>query len=301
MSAPNNGAHDQGAQDQQSAGSTGLTASPSASVLTSPPVSNELRYQQFPEDLRAPWGWMDLLLFVLVTFGLYFGAAIALLAGLLLTGHSPQALKNSPAMVSQLALVITLGVSAAQLGYLYLRIRIASAQPFWRAIGWRAFSSVGLRPAVLSAGCVVGGVVFATLIALASAGLGQKRGLPVEAFFQDRRSALMLMLLGVLVAPLVEETIFRGFLYPVLARSLGVAGGVIVTGILFGLLHAMQLWGAWAQIGLLMVVGITFTAARAVTRTVLTSYLLHVSYNAYLFAVFLYATHGLRQLPVVGH
>jgi membrane protease YdiL (CAAX protease family) len=105
------------------------------------------------------------------------------------------------------------------------------------------------------------------------------------------------MVMSVLLAPLVEETIFRGYLYPVLARSFGVGAGVVITGTLFGLMHAPQLWGGWGQIMLLIGVGIIFTAARAVSRTVVASYLLHVSYNSFLFIAFLVATHGLRQFP----
>ena len=91
------------------------------------------------------------------------------------------------------------------------------------------------------------------------------------------------MLLGVLVAPVLEETIFRGYIYPVAARSFGVTGGVLFTGTIFGLLHASQLWGGWGQIALLVVVGIVFTYARAATHTVVASYLMHVSYNSFLF------------------
>ena len=106
------------------------------------------------------------------------------------------------------------------------------------------------------------------------------------------------MLMGVLIAPLVEETIFRGYVYPVVARSFGIRAGIVITGTMFGLLHAPQLWGGWGQIALLILVGIMFTAARAVSRTVLASYLLHVSYNSFLFIAFLVASHGLRHLPV---
>jgi uncharacterized protein len=87
------------------------------------------------------------------------------------------------------------------------------------------------------------------------------------------------MATSVLVAPVFEETVFRGYIFPVVARSWGVAAGVLGTGILFGLLHAPQLWGGWLQIGELVAVGIIFTCARALTRTVLASFLLHLSYN----------------------
>ena len=107
---------------------------------------------------------------------------------------------------------------------------------------------------------------------------------------QNREAALALMAMSVLLAPIVEETIFRGYLYPVAARSFGIPAGIIVTGTIFGLLHAEQLWGGWAQISLLVVVGIVFTWVRAAKRTVLASYLLHVSYN------FLIVITGLRSL-----
>jgi len=79
-----------------------------------------------------------------------------------------------------------------------------------------------------------------------------------------------------------------------------VATGVFATGILFGLLHAPQLWGGWVQIALLVIVGIVFTYARAVARTVLASYLLHVSYNFFVSFAFLLGSHWLR-LVSPGH
>ena len=78
------------------------------------------------------------------------------------------------------------------------------------------------------------------------------------------------------------------------------AAGILATGILFGLLHAAQLWGGWVQIALLVIVGMVFTYARAVSRTVLASYLLHVSYNFFVSFAFLLGSHWLR-LVSPGH
>jgi uncharacterized protein len=139
--------------------------------------------------------------------------------------------------------------------------------------------------------------MLAILVTLSSAAFKSNTKMPIEQFFQDRRSALLLMSLGVLLAPVLEETIFRGYLYPIVARSFGVNAGIVVTGTLFGLLHASQLWGGWAQIALLVVVGIVFTYARARTHTIVASYLLHVSYNSFLFLGFLVASHGFRHFP----
>jgi membrane protease YdiL (CAAX protease family) len=128
--------------------------------------------------------------------------------------------------------------------------------------------------------------------------LAQPKGpLPMEAFLQDRQSVLLLAAMGILVAPVVEETLFRGFLYPVFARGLGIPGGIVVTGTVFGLVHAPQLWGGWAQIALLILVGVIFSSVRASTKSVVPCYLLHLGYNAFLFLGFYFATGGLERLP----
>jgi membrane protease YdiL (CAAX protease family) len=107
----------------------------------------------------------------------------------------------------------------------------------------------------------------------------------------------MLMAFGILLAPVVEEMMFRGFLYPVVARRFGIVTGIMTTGILFGAFHAMQLWGAWEQIALLGLVGIVLTWVRARSHTIVASYIIHVAYNSTLFAGVILATHGLSKFP----
>jgi len=105
------------------------------------------------------------------------------------------------------------------------------------------------------------------------------------------------MALGILVAPVLEETLFRGCIYPVIARTLGIPAGIVLTGALFGLAHSLQLAGAWRQVALLSAVGIIFTYIRARAGTVVASYFVHLGYNTLLFAVFYFATGGLRNFP----
>ena len=149
----------------------------------------------------------------------------------------------------------------------------------------------------LYGGYVAGGFALATAVDLAAAAFGTKAKLPIEQLFEDRLTALLILLMAVLVAPVVEETIFRGFIYPVVARSFGRGIGVVATGMLFGLLHTSQLWGGWTQIALLVFVGIVLTYVRAVKRTVVASYLIHMSYNFCVSLAFVIASHGLKMLP----
>ena len=253
--------------------------------------------REIPEDIRVPWGWTDLLFFLMFAMGSYILLSILLIVGFMVRNiHAIDELQKAGPVRSLFAVLSTVLFSAALLGYLYLTTRIRFRAPFWRTLGWRPFDS-RLPRGLLYAACVAGGGCFAIMITLASAAIGKKAKLPIENFFQDRQSVFLVMALGILIAPFVEETIFRGYLYPLLARSFGVSASVLVTGTLFGLLHAGQLWGGWGQIALLVVVGIVFTYVRAAARTVLASYLLHVSYNTYLFSSLYFATSGFRHLP----
>ncbi|MGH9703566.1 MAG: lysostaphin resistance A-like protein [Candidatus Acidiferrales bacterium] len=255
---------------------------------------------RYPDDIQTPWGWKEL--FVFMAFGLvcYLFLSTILVMAFYSRGITLAQLKGSTYFSSLFAVLDTLLIWLGLIGYLYFTIRVRYGKPLWRTLGWRPFpSGISRRMAVLA--CLLGGTLVALLVGVASSFVGSKAKLPIELFFQDRRSIWLMMAMAVVIAPIVEETLFRGYLYPMLARSLGIGGGVLLTGIIFGGFHSLQLWGGWGQIALLIVVGIFFTYVRAVTGTVLASYLLHVSYNFFLFASFYFATSGFHKLPSLPH
>jgi len=250
-----------------------------------------------PEDLRVPWGWGDLVLLVAVAISGTFVVSLLLIKGFTIAGVSFRQVQNIPGNRNLFLILNQALLSLVLLAYLAAQMRHSFHVPFWRTVGWRPLQTGQTPRAAAYMGLIFSGCLLAILVTLSSAAFKSNTKMPIEQFFQDRRSALLLMSLGVLLAPVLEETIFRGYLYPVVARSFGVNAGIVVTGTLFGLLHASQLWGGWAQIALLVVVGIVFTYARARTHTVVASYLLHVSYNSFLFLGFLVASHGFRHFP----
>ncbi|HKD63013.1 MAG TPA: type II CAAX endopeptidase family protein [Candidatus Acidoferrales bacterium] len=282
--------------------STGLRRGPeipAAATLPSPvqPDAPPPELQQYPEDLRARWGWLDLLLLVAVALLGTFVISIILVGIFAAFGMTPASLQNSANNKSLFLIVNQAILSLGLLAYLAVHIRARCQSPFWKTIGWRRLRTGTIPRRIAYIGLVLGGFSLSLLVQLASAALQTKTKLPIQEYFQDPRSALLLMLMSILLAPLVEETVFRGYLYPVLARSFGIGAGVVITGTLFGLLHAPQLWGGWGQILLLIGIGIVFTAARAISRTVIASYILHVSYNSFLLIAFLVASHGFRHFP----
>lgn len=122
------------------------------------------------------------------------------------------------------------------------------------------------------------------------------KSLPISEFFRDRPSAWLLAAFGILVAPLIEELVFRGFLYPAIARLTGVASAVVITGSAFALLHGMQLGFAWPPLLVLLIVGLALTTTRVMTKSVAFCVLMHMAYNFVIFTQIFIGTQGFRHL-----
>jgi len=96
--------------------------------------------------------------------------------------------------------------------------------------------------------------------------------------------ALILMtIFGVTLAPLCEELAFRGFLQPLLARSLGAPAGILIAGAAFGLLHFREYGNSWRHALLLTGAGTCFGWMRHRTGSTKASVIMHASYNGLLF------------------
>jgi membrane protease YdiL (CAAX protease family) len=261
------------------------------------PVAARITPKFVPEDLRAPWGWLDLVLITCVGLAIGLVLLIIVTAGFVALGHHPSELQRASRTSGVFGVAYEALLVSALMGFLALYMRLRFGLPFWRTIGWRPLETSRFPRGLTYVAFIVGGFSLAIFAELISALFGSKAKVPMEALFQDRVVALLLLLMSVLMAPVVEETLFRGLLYPVFARSLGQGAGVVVVGTLFGLLHSAQLWGGWTQIGVLVCVGIILTYVRAVKRTVFASFLLHLSYNFFISSAFFIGTHGLRVLP----
>jgi hypothetical protein len=120
--------------------------------------------------------------------------------------------------------------------------------------------------------------------------------LPINEFFRDRSSAFLLAGFGILIAPFMEELVFRGFLYPAVARWTGAAPSIVLCSAIFASIHGAQLGYAWAPLLVLFVVGLSLTIARAVTGSVAVSVIIHMAYNFALFAEIFIGTSGFRNL-----
>jgi uncharacterized protein len=269
---------------------------PSAAPIFLP--RRELENANAPEDIRTSWGWLQLGLYLI--FGIFSFFLIFLTASIYLVARyhmNPQQLQSFFSASAPYTVIFEVIWSLCLLAFLVLMIRIYHGQRFWTSVGWRKFGSANASPVTVILLCIFGGSALSVVVAFLSRLVETNAHVPMQDLFQSRTNVLWLMGYGILFAPFWEETMFRGFIYPVLARKWGVPMGIFVTGLLFGAMHAAQLWGGWGQIALLTFVGIVLTWVRARSGTVVASFLVHVTYNTILFVVFFLGTQGFHHLP----
>jgi membrane protease YdiL (CAAX protease family) len=299
--------------------------SPSTSPLASDPVPSYVELgpayppaPSLPEDLRISWSWTHLVVFLVFGFAslliVQIGAVLLLSANKHLTQKQLQQMIESK---PQFLVGTNVLWYALLFLFLYMTLAVLRGLPFWRSLGWKRLSAdpatgKGNPWMYFFSGCGL-----AIFVAVASSRVKDVDHIPIQELFKSRSGAMLLLAMAVLVAPLVEETVFRGYLYPLFASKFsglaqkagadpiravrfGTFAGIIITGILFGLMHGAQLGWTWGLVSLLTLVGVILTFARAWTGTVLASFLLHLGYNSMIAFTSVIATKGFTHMPP-GH
>jgi len=270
---------------------------PTESPGESPAAPEPPRRAPIRADLDTPWDTLDLMVLFAFSLGMLYllNNLMATLAVLALHVPAAQIQRFS---VTNAGFVVVRQILwfVCILLFLYAVVRRRTAAPFWTTMGWRGMRLGETPGGVLALAMLLGGVLMAVGADIASQFYNTEKTLPIEQLFTTRRGIEYVMAFGLLIAPLAEETVFRGYVYPVLGRKFGVFVGIVLTGILFGLVHVPQLWGGWGQIATLVTVGMLLTGARAATGSVVASYLVHLGYNGFLFAGIFMTPEALRTL-----
>jgi len=297
------------------------SAEPLAEPLAGDPISYAAlapapRFRSYlPEDLRITWSWLHLVMFLVFGFG---SLLIVQLGGIfLLTADKHLSQKQLQQLIESKPQFLV-GTNVLWYGllflFLYMTLAVLRGLPFWRSLGWK---KLNVNPAAGKGSpwmYFVSGCGLAIFVAIASSRVKNTDHLPIQELFKNRTGAMLLMGMAVFIAPLVEETVFRGYLYPLFASKFsglaerrgvdplrairfGTAIGIFITGTLFGLMHGAQLGWTWGLVALLTLVGVIFTFARAWTGTVVASFFLHLGYNSMIALASIIATKGFTHMP----
>ncbi|MEO8368349.1 MAG: type II CAAX endopeptidase family protein [Candidatus Solibacter sp.] len=232
-----------------------------------------------PPERDPFWGYMDLLIFA--------GFAIpCMLAGLGVVKGSLWVLRLHAPVSTWELLAAQFAGYAFLFGALALLFRMQYDRPFWRSLGWVAprmpFPTIVAYGVML----VFGLGMLGRLIHIPT---GEN---PLTKLFKDPTSVILIAIFGSIIAPVCEELVFRGFLQPVLVRSLGAVAGVLATALPFGMLHYQEYGNSWRHVLLISLSGVAFGWIRQATGSTKAAAGLHASFNGFQF-VALIAAKGL--------
>lgn len=193
--------------------------------------------RDLPDFLKVPWKVRDLIVFILAWIGIQLGVIFALGA---LSAFSPgiaaflEAAKNGDIWAS-----FSLNLLDAGIGIGLVSLYLHRYNEGWEAVGWRRVSF--WRSLVYLIGILVVFIVSANIL-LNIVGALVPSFDPNQAqeneFVGAAQSHHNLALIALVLLPAVlEETIFRGFLFPALAGKWGVIWGAVLSSAIFGLAH----------------------------------------------------------------
>ena len=190
------------------------------------------------------------------------------------------------ALLSQLLAYVVVAL------YMILLVTGKYRTRFWPAIRWNWPGIAGVS--------FVGVGVLMLGFDLFARFLPMPKNTPFDQFFDRPFDAYLTAAFAVTLGPLMEELFFRGFLYPVVARRLGVAAGILLTALPFGLMHLVQYGYSWGAVLIVFLVGVVLTAVRAMTKSVAASFLAHVGYNGTLMLLAAWFTDGFKHMDKAG-
>jgi membrane protease YdiL (CAAX protease family) len=206
------------------------------------------------EHAKPYWSYEDigvfLLLVVLLGVVLRFLVRFHLLQRSELTG---------PSFGLQITAVASLSLA------LYLVLKFRHHQPVLRPLGWVWPRTAHIVVALISGVLLASGVAFYLRFRHQSTQ-------PV--------AVMELLFLGLLLGPILEESLFRGCLLPLLAQTSGSGTAVVLTAIMFALFHQPPNLAHWVSF---TATGIAYGWIRVASRSTAAAAVMHATYNLTVF------------------
>jgi membrane protease YdiL (CAAX protease family) len=196
------------------------------------------------------WNYEDIGIFFLVL--VLIGLVLRLLVRFHLLSRSEL---SNPSVLLQFLFIGSLILA------LYLVIKLRHHRPVLKALGW-----IWPRPVYVIVGLIAG-------VLLAS-------GVAFYLRYCHRSTPQIglteLLLFGISLGPILEESFFRGCLLPLLTRNTGNIVAVILTAFLFAFLHQPTDLSHWVSF---TASGVVYGWIRVASRSTVAATLTHASYN----------------------
>ena len=236
-----------------------------------------------PDD--PPWGMVHALLLWLMSVALIVVVPLLSLLPYIVYKTMTQGPVIDPMKDTGLVFISILAVLPAHiltLAIVWLVVTNRGRRPFLQILGWTWPSNFGPVKCIgLAVLLLIVAVLFTWLFGGAETQLDQIVKSSLKARF-------VLAFLAVFTAPLVEEVIYRGVMYPALQRAIGTLWAVAIVSILFAGVHVFQYFNNLAVVSVIAVLSVTLTLVRSRTRSLLPCFVIHLVFNGLqaLFLVF---------------
>jgi uncharacterized protein len=159
----------------------------------------------------------------------------------------------------------------------WLILRAGGLRPFWKSVGFEWPQNMSRSMAtLLSLMTALVLLALAWLVTTLYGGGETQLDLLVKSSLPARFATAFV---AVFTAPLIEELIYRGVLYPAIEKAAGVGVAIGIVSLLFAGVHVFQYINNVAVIIVITLLSFTLTTARAVTGKVLPSFIMHLVFN----------------------
>lgn len=204
---------------------------------------------------------------------------------------SPEAIQSDKTLIflSVLAIIPT---HLLTLVVVWIVISEGGKRPFWKTLGFEWPENVSRKMgAIVSVGLAIALLGVAWLVTKLYGGDKTQLDLLIESSLPARFATAFV---AFATAPLVEEIVYRGVLYPAIQKVAGMVArmfnptlegpvgmGIAITfvSLLFAGVHVFQYYNNLAVITVITLLSITLTMARAFTGKVLPSFIIHLVFN----------------------
>lgn len=194
--------------------------------------------KELPEHLRVPWSAAEAIIVYILPWIVLPIIVILLAAALAPYSHEIKVfidgVQNNN-IVANFELVLIDAVGELGIVYLYLK----KYKVGWKEVGWRKFSPLaalgllGLMFIVFSIGVYALTTLVTLLLPAFNANQAQTNDFTTQTITHPSLTLLAL----VIIPPIIEETVFRGFIFPALSKRYGLVFGAVMTSLLFGFAH----------------------------------------------------------------
>ena len=253
---------------------------PSPKGINTPPAAGNDPASVAPINPDNPaWG-------VLAAVGVWFGSLVLLFVGAMLalgvfaayrmqTMNAEEMLRaaQTDPLFILFSVVAVLPTHLLTFGLGWAVVTGFGKRPFGEVVGWSWSARYGFwKCAGLAIGLWLFGILLAKLVG------GEPTDLE-RIIASSNAARFSLAFLAVATAPIVEEVVYRGVLFPPLQRSTGPGTAIVIVSLLFASVHFIQYWNNLGVVAAVTLLSFVLTWVRAHTGRLLPCFIIHFVFN----------------------